>query len=163
MVKTVLISESARGEAVSSEMDCGGSGKMIRRDHPQHFFTQDEAERLARTIRDVEARATGQVQIFLEWNCPLTDPMSRSIKLFHRLKLHTLPNQNGILIYIATQHRLFAVIADRGISEKIKNPFWTGLHALMEHRFKQGQFLEGTLLAIEELGRRLLEVFPAKR
>ena len=127
---------------------------------PSRFFSIDETDRLTQAIRDVEARSSGQVRVYLEWRCPITDPLSRAIQLLEQLNLHKLQDRNAVLIYFATQHRLFSIVADVGVSRKVSNEFWRGLRILMEHRFSEDKFLDGTLLAIEQMGWRLLQYFP---
>ena len=136
---------------------------MIRKDHPKYFFSRDETERLTEAIRLAESKTTGRIQIYLEWRCPVTDPLSRSIKLFHQLKLDSQVDRNAALIYFATKYRFFAVIADKGISRKVPGNFWTELQTSMERLFKEGKFLEGTLFAVNQISRRLAENFPPQR
>lgn len=133
---------------------------MIHKAHPKYFFTRDETDRITQILAGVESQSTGKIQIYLEWRCPITDPFSRAIKLFHQLGLKKHPAQNAVLIYLVTADRLFAIAADRAISEKASEDFWLGLKMSMEHRFSEERYLEAVLLGIEEIGMQLIQSSP---
>ncbi len=133
---------------------------MIQKEHPRFFFTHDEMDQITEAIRSVEKQTTGQIHFYLEWRCPLTDPLSRSIQLFHKLNLHRSPDRNTVFLYFCTKYRLFAFLADQGLNEKISYDFWVGLKEIMEIRFKNGQYLSGALMAVEQIGNRLVQFYP---
>ena len=68
--------------------------------------------------------------------------------------------RNGVLLYLAVADRLFAVLGDRGIHERVEEGFWDAVAARMSSRFREGDFAGGMIDAIEEIGRRLQEAFP---
>ncbi|OGW81327.1 MAG: hypothetical protein A3G33_00915 [Omnitrophica bacterium RIFCSPLOWO2_12_FULL_44_17] len=135
---------------------------MLKKFHPKFFFTHDEIDQIAEAIREIELKSTGKISIYLEWQCPVTDPFSRAIKLFHTLNIHKLPQKNGLFIYLATKQRLFAVIADQNLNEKIGPDLWAALQPLLEIRFRNNHFLSAILLILEQIGKKMVEGFPAK-
>lgn len=133
---------------------------MICKDHPKFFFTHDEADQIAEALRQAESKTTGRIHIYLEWRCPVTDPLSRAIQLFHKLDLHQSSQRNTVLLYFATKYRLFAFLADQDLNEKIPYDFWIALKEIMEIRFKNGQYLSGAMMAIEQISKRLAQIYP---
>lgn len=126
-----------------------------RKEHPKYFFTLDEIDQLAQAISQVETHSTAKIVVHLEWRCPITDPLSRAIKLFHTLHLHKHPARNATLIYFATHYRLFAILGDQELNRLVPEHFWHDLRVAMENFYSEGKFLEGTLHAIHEIAKHL--------
>ena len=56
--------------------------------------------------------------------------------------------------------RKFVVLGDRGIHEKVGSEFWRHIVSVVSDEFKKGNFTEGLVLGIREVGERLADHFP---
>lgn len=133
---------------------------MTRRHDPRHFFTPDEIDRLVHAMERVESKSTGRILLHLERRCPITDPLSRAIKIFHQLNLGKTPERNGVLIYFATEYQFFAVLGDEGLNRRVPPGFWREVRMAMEAQFEEQKFLEGTFEAIHKIEDHLAKFFP---
>ena len=70
--------------------------------------------------------------------------------------------RNGVLFYLAVDERLFAVIGDAGIHDRVGDAFWEGLRDAMAGAFAAGDHAGGLVRAIGEAGRRLAGHFPRR-
>jgi uncharacterized membrane protein len=140
--------------------DSGVLKSVTRREDPQHFFTTPQISELAEAIAGIEQKTSGQMAIYIEFCCPMNEPLSRAIQLFFKLGLDAARNHNGTLIYLATRDKLFAILGDRELNEKVPKNFWFQLKSAMEECFARNALMEGMLVAIHQVGERLCASFP---
>ncbi|MFN8179775.1 MAG: TPM domain-containing protein [bacterium] len=131
-----------------------------RHAHPHRFLSAEEAQRVVDAIGDAEAKSHGEIRVHVEKRCKGGDPVARAKVVFEKLGMTRTELRCGALIYLATEHRLFAVIGDRGIHERVGDDFWTGAVAAMQQRFAAGEFAEGLVEAIGRIGDALVAHFP---
>ena len=73
----------------------------------------------------------------------------------HKTKL-----RNGVLIYLATEDRKFAIIGDGGINKVVPADFWDQTKLDMLEQFKQGNLIEGITTGVILAGEQLKKYFP---
>jgi len=49
------------------------------------------------------------------------------VEVFERLGMHRTAAHHGVLIYVAIEDRKLAVLGDRGIHERVGQPYWDRL------------------------------------
>jgi uncharacterized membrane protein len=77
--------------------------------------------------------------------------------------MHQTRLRNGVLIYLATVDRKFAIIGDAGINSVVPNDFWDSTRDDMLNHFKYGNLVEGIVTGLEIAGNQLKKYFPRKR
>ncbi len=127
---------------------------------PARFFTPEESKAIVAAIEAAEKQTSGEIRVHLERKCPGGDPYLRGRDVFEDLGMTQTADRNGVLIYLATQDRLFAVLGDRGIHEKVDEGFWDAIAEQLSSHFRKGDFAGGMIAAIHEIGQRLRDVFP---
>lgn len=123
------------------------------------FFSPSEEEKIITTIKEAEHSTSGEIRLYVESKCE-EDPMEKAIAIFHHLQLHEKHHRNGVLIYLATKHRKFAIVGDEGIHTKVTDIFWESVRGEMISFFKQGKLADGVCQAIRLVGEKLKESFP---
>ena len=136
-----------------------------RKDIPRKFFTESEQLRLREAIAAAEARTSGEIRLHLERDVPTKAPVSgdaylRAREVFEQLGMHRTADRNGVLVYLATRSRRFAVLGDERLHERVGEAFWTGIRDLMTSHFKDDRFVEGLAEGIALIGEQLRENFP---
>jgi uncharacterized membrane protein len=71
--------------------------------------------------------------------------------------------RNGVLFYLAVSDKMFAILGDKGINEKVPAGFWDNIRDSMLGHFKQNEFTEGLSKGIEMAGEKLISHFPYQR
>ena len=84
-------------------------------------------------------------------------------RAFGRLGVTQTRSRNGVLFFIVPSRRSFAVLGDQGIHEKVGQEFWNGVAAKLTEHFQDGNFTEGLVHGIAEVGRQLQTHFPFDR
>ncbi len=136
-----------------------------RKDVPRKFFTEEEQQRLRAAIAAAEARTSGEIRLHLERDVPKKAPVSgdaylRAREVFEQLGMHQTADRNGVLVYLATRSRRFAVLGDEKLHQRVGESFWSGIRDLMTGHFKEDRFVEGLSEGIALIGEQLRENFP---
>ena len=105
-------------------------------------FTNEEQQRIRTAIEDAEKHTSGQIRVCIEKKCS-EDVLDRAAKYFRQLNMHKTKLRNGVLIYVATVDRKFAIIGDAGINKAVPDGFWDDAKEDMLQHFKYGNLIEG--------------------
>ncbi|MBK9730628.1 MAG: TPM domain-containing protein [Chitinophagaceae bacterium] len=125
---------------------------------PKTFLSPEEQEQIVAAIKEAEGKSSGEIKVYFEQNCK-TELLDRAVEIFYKLKMEQTKLKTGILIYIAHVDRVFAIIGDKGINEKVPANFWDETKMLMESYFKDGKYKEGLLKGISLAGQQLHKYF----
>ncbi len=126
------------------------------------FFSPEEEQAIIEAIAKAELRTSGEIKLHVEARCWFS-AISRAKKVFELLEMHRTAEKNGVLIYIATASKKFAIIGDSGINEKVGEHFWQSTKDIMQAEFKKGNFYSGAMKGIESAGEQLLHYFPYQK
>jgi uncharacterized membrane protein len=124
-------------------------------------FNEEEQQRIRTAIEDAEKHTSGQIRVCVEKKCSDT-VLDRAAKYFHQLNRHKTKLRNGVLIYVATVDRKFAIIGDAGINKVVPDTFWDDTKEDMLQHFKFGNLVEGIVTGLEIAGEHLQKYFPHK-
>jgi len=123
------------------------------------LFTDEEQERIRQAIEQVEQHTTGEIRVCVEKNCS-EDVLLRAAKYFESLGMQKTEERHGVLIYLATADRKFAIIGDKGINQVVPVDFWdTAKNTMLEH-FKTGDLIAGIIAGLKIAGEQLQKSFP---
>ncbi|RYU89504.1 TPM domain-containing protein [Mucilaginibacter terrigena] len=122
-------------------------------------FTEEEQQRIQKAVADAEKNTSGEVRVCMEKTCA-GDPLDRAVKYFAQLEMHKTKLRNGVLIYVATVDRKFAIIGDAGINAVVPADFWDGTKEEMLNHFKYGNLVEGITTGVKKAGEQLKKYFP---
>lgn len=124
------------------------------------IFDQADQNRIVAAIHEAELQTSGEVRVHIEARCPTKNAVERAQEVFFELGLHKTALQNGVLFYLATDDRKFAVVGDRGIDQKVPAGFWDGVKNSLRAHFSAGRFTDGFCAGIELAGHELKTYFP---
>jgi len=123
------------------------------------LFNEDEQHRIRVAIENAEKHTSGQIRVCIEKSCS-EDVLDRAAKYFHKLDMHKTKHRNGVLIYLATVDRKFAIIGDAGINKVVPADFWDSTKEDMLAHFKLGDLVEGIVTGLQIAGEQLQKYFP---
>jgi uncharacterized membrane protein len=125
-------------------------------------FNDEEQQRIRAAIADAEKHTSGQLRVCIEKTCS-ENVLDRAAKYFHQLEMHKTKLRNGVLVYVATADKKFAIIGDRGINKVVPATFWDDTKEDMLQHFKNGKLVEGIVTGLEIAGGHLQKYFPHKK
>lgn len=122
-------------------------------------FTDQDQQLIRQAIEAAEHQTSGQIRVCVEETCT-DEALVRAAKYFHQLDMHKTKLRNGVLIYVATTDRKFAVIGDAGINKVVPDDFWDSTKELMLGYFKKGDIAQGITVGLQKAGEQLKTYFP---
>lgn len=127
----------------------------------KEFFTPEQIAHINAAVIKAEQGNTGEIRLHVEGDCE-GDAVKRAMTWFHKLHMQKTKYRNGVLFYLAVNHKKFAVVGDKAIHEKVSDEFW---HKVKDHvieKFKQGDYAGGLTEGIEMTGEMLRKYFPGQ-
>ncbi|MCS7029503.1 MAG: TPM domain-containing protein [Bacteroidia bacterium] len=115
---------------------------------------------IVQTITEIENQTTAELRVHIEDTTHGLEVYNRAKQCFEQLGMTQTAERNGVLIYIAAADHKLAIIGDKGIYEKISSDYWTHIKDEMIRYFKAGQYTEGIVQAIKDIGKVLHKYFP---
>ena len=129
-------------------------------------FPAQVAQVVERAVRAAEAAHDVELRVVVEGGLPLasllrdTSSRERAIELFSILRVWDTEKNTGVLIYLQFVDRKIEIVADRGISARVRQQEWDAACAAMANEFREGRFEQGTLAGIEYLTALLKKHLP---
>jgi uncharacterized membrane protein len=118
-------------------------------------------QEVARHIKQAESTTSGEIRVFVESKCTAADPLTRAKEIFAALHMHKTVARNAILVYLATDSKVFALFGDTAIYEQAGGQkFWESAAQKLKEQLSAKQYKEGLCNCIDELARVLAIAFP---
>ena len=131
----------------------------MRMTYPMFFFSGKEKKQILAAVREAERNTSGEIRIHLEYKT--REPVfGHAQKVFQRIGITRTSERNGVLIFLATHDKKFAVLGDVGINEKVPEGFWNDVAGIMQEHFKRNKFADGISEAVLRIGEKLKTYFP---
>jgi uncharacterized membrane protein len=126
------------------------------------FLDKLDHDRIVGAIKAAEAKTSGQVRVYVQRGELEGDALDYAQKRFQKLGMQATDERNAILIFVAPRARKFAVIGDEGVHQKCGDEFWRQLVEKMGAHFRDENFTNALVEAIQEAGELLARHFPKK-
>ena len=133
----------------------------------QRAFPEQTLAAAAQAITGGEQTHRGEVRFIVEAALP-TDEVwdgitnrQRALALFADYGVWDTEDNCGVLIYVNLAEHKVDIVADRGIDRKIDSATWQAICRTMTDGFRQGNYHDATVAAIEQVNALLREHFPA--
>ena len=86
------------------------------------FLSKEEEQLVVQAIQSAEHQTGGEIRVHIESICK-GNVLDRAAWQFKSLKMHKTALRNGVLIYLSTDDRKFAIIGDAGINAVVPEGF----------------------------------------
>lgn len=131
-------------------------------DSVEAFLTATEERDIVNAIQLAEKSTSGEIRVHIEKTTE-GDSFQRAKEVFYLLQMDKTKLKNGVLLYVATESRQFAIIGDEGINHKVGENFWNDEWLIVTQSFAQKQNALGIIKAIERIGEKLKIYFPYEK
>jgi len=125
--------------------------------------------RLGQHVSRCEQTHSGEIRIYIEtalpWatlkqNLPTRDlSRQRAIDIFSSQRVWDTAHNNGVLIYLLLAERSIEIIADRGLSERVKPVVWQKMVSRLSDACRDGAIEAGLVQAVSEVSVLLGQYF----
>lgn len=127
--------------------------------HVEDFLTAKEEEEIVLAIRQAERNTSGEIRVHIERASKISH-YNRTLEVFRMLKMFNTKEQNAVLIYVAVDDHKFVIYGDKGINAVVPDDFWDVTKNKIQHQFKQGNFKQGIIDGVLQVGKELQAHFP---
>ena len=103
------------------------------------FLSVEECRNVIDAIAEAEKNCSGEIRVNIA-NKAGENVMESAVNVFYSLEMDKTLRKNGVLFFIASEDRRFAVIGDEGINNVVPENFWNDVCALMIEYFKKEEF-----------------------
>ncbi len=126
----------------------------------QNFLSDTQKAEIIKAIQLAERNSSGEIRVHIEQVCLSSDVLNRAAEVFAEIGMINTAQQNGVLFYLSTDDRKFAILGDKGIDKVVPEHFWESTKELLRSHFSQGLFIEGLVKGIHLAGEQLKHFFP---
>ena len=123
------------------------------------FLGDQEQANVLAAISDAESQTSGEIRLHMESRCK-GDVLDRAAVVFETLAMHKTALRNGVLFYLATEDRKFAILGDGGINAVVPDNFWNEVKNRVIDGLTTGKPAEGLASGIRLAGEQLSAHFP---
>lgn len=125
----------------------------------ESFLTNQEEQEIVSAIQKAEKNTSGEIRVHIE---KATDKptLERAVEVFSLLGMENTKQRNGVLFYIATDSKQFAIIGDVEINKVVSENFWEFQKNLITHYFKLNKNCKALVYGIHFISEKLKEFFP---
>lgn len=85
----------------------------------------------------------------------------RGMEVFAELHVWDTERNNGVLIYALLADRDVEIVADRGVARQVDDAQWRAVCDGLKQAYARGDFLPGSLAAVDAVSQLLTRHFPA--
>ena len=125
-------------------------------------FTEEQKQQITNAVKVAETNTSGEIRVHIERKCK-ADPLDRAAYVFEKLEMHKTDLRNGVLFYLATDDRKFAILGDAGINSKVPEDFWAEVKEIAFGLFQEDNIAEGLEKSILKAGEQLKSHFPYQK
>jgi uncharacterized membrane protein len=118
-----------------------------------------DRQRIEEAIKKAERRTSGEIRVCVAtffWG----SVEKEAARAFERLGMTRTKERNGVLFLVVPSRRKFVVRGDQGIHDRVGQEFWEHVVEAVSQKFHEGDFTEGLVNGIEEVGEKLATHFP---
>jgi uncharacterized membrane protein len=127
-----------------------------------NILSSEDKVRIENAIQLAENNTSGEIRFFIEDKCK-GEVLDRASFVFARLEMHKTELRNGVLFYLSTSDRQFAILGDAGINSKVPSDFWETVKTQTLLHLKEGDIATGISKGIEAAGEKLKAFFPYQK
>jgi len=130
-------------------------------------FPPAALDRIGQRIAEGETRHAAEIRLAIEDSLDLRriwsedPPRERALEVFSALRVWDTEHNNGVLVYVDLADHAVEIVADRAAARAIDEADWRAVADAMCAAFRRGEYLDGTLAAIDRLDEMLARAFPA--
>jgi len=123
-------------------------------------------ERIGERIAEGEALHSAEIRLAIEDSLDIRrvwaggTPRERALEVFASLRVWDTEANNGVLVYVDLADHAVEIVADRAAARAVDDAQWRAVADELCAAYRRGEYLDGTLAAIERMDSLLAAAFP---
>lgn len=131
------------------------------------FLSNEDLNELKNEISKIESQTSGEIRLCLKLKKQFSERnlsyKEIALREFYKLGINKTIDKTGVLVFVLFKDKIFEIIADEGINSKINQDKWDLITFQMKTEFSNGNFKQGLLKCLNEIGKVLIKEFPIKK
>jgi uncharacterized membrane protein len=125
------------------------------------LFTDEDLDAIAAAVADAERGTSGEIRVHLERRLPGgRTALDRARELFTRLGMAATAARSGVLLYLAVDDHVLAILGDVGVHRQVGDAYWERVRDAMVERLRAGAARDAVVGAVADVGLVLRKFFP---
>ena len=123
-------------------------------------------QEIEQEIATLEKATSGEIVFAIDHSLSIVEVLrkctarERAIQKFSSLRIWDTEHNNGALLYLLLADREIEIVVDRGIARLVPATRWQEICTGIEQHLRSGNFREGILGGLREIGAELARCFP---
>ncbi len=140
----------------------------LRRASVRRFFDDAALGRIADHIRTGELRHSAELRFVIEPSLSAAEiraslpTRERALQVFSDLRIWDTEHNNGVMLYLLLADHAVEIVVDRAAAHAIGDDAWQQVCAELTGRYRAGDWLPGTLQALDRIHALLAQAFPPR-
>ncbi len=126
------------------------------------LFNASQKAKIKEAVQKAELNTSGEIRVHISKTCS-NSALDCATFWFEKLEMHKTELRNGVLFFLATKDKKFAILGDVGINSKVPFDFWDNIKEAVLESFKEEKFDEGLSKGILMAGEQLKKHFPYQK
>lgn len=130
------------------------------------YLSNEDLDQLQAIITKIENETSGEIRLCFRLKRNFRErkmsPRNVAIADFFKLGMDKTKDGTGILVYILFKEKLFEIIADKNIYDKIEKSKFDFIVQTMSLNFKNKNYIAGIAHCLNEIGDVMKKEFPRK-
>ncbi len=130
------------------------------------YFSKRDLDAITKACGEAEENTSGEIRVSIFSKRPGKmkglDLRDIALSEFYNLRMDKTRDKTGILLFILLKEKKFQILADTGINSKVEQKTWDDVANGLSDYFKNGNYLEGIVNTVDEMGKILSNHFPKK-
>lgn len=126
------------------------------------LFNASQKAHIKEAVQKAELNTSGEIRVHISKTCS-DSALDCATFWFEKLEMHKTELRNGVLFFLASSDKKFAILGDVGINSKVPHDFWDNIKENVLESFKEGKFDEGLSKGILMAGEQLKKHFPHQK
>lgn len=123
------------------------------------FFNSSQKAKIKEAVQQAELNTSGEIRVHISKHCE-ENALDCASLWFEKLEMHKTELRNGVLFFLSTKDKKFAILGDAGINAKVPEDFWDNIKETVLASFVKQEFEEGLTKGILMAGEQLKQHFP---
>jgi len=130
------------------------------------YFSKRDLDGITKACSKAEENTSGEIRVSIFSKRPgkmmSLDLQEIALNEFYNLRMDKTRDKTGILLFILLKERKFQILADTGINSEVEQKTWDNIALGLSDYFKKGNYLDGVVNTVGEMGKILSNHFPKK-
>jgi uncharacterized membrane protein len=118
---------------------------------------------IPKALERIQTQMNVDIRVHMARNPFLKDPTARALEIFNSEKLTSTNQRNTVLIFLNLRRKNFAILADKGVHQKVGQKYWDQIAAQFKEDLQSTYYENAVVVLLYTLAEKLRKIYPVSR